>query len=80
MIRTYIVQAKYDSEASVWVATSEDIPGLVTEADTMENLMKKLDCVIPDILEASGELEDASNVPFELVARASAIAHYRKVA
>jgi predicted RNase H-like HicB family nuclease len=29
------VDAHWDSEAGVWVAESEDIPGLVTEAESM---------------------------------------------
>lgn len=35
---TYKVEAFWDSEAEVWVATSEDVPGLVTEASTIEVL------------------------------------------
>lgn len=34
------IQAFWDSEAQVWVATSEDVPGLVTEASTL-NLLHK---------------------------------------
>jgi predicted RNase H-like HicB family nuclease len=36
------VQAFWDAEARVWVATSDDLPGLVTEADTAEQLSEKL--------------------------------------
>ena len=32
------IKAFWDSEAKVWVAQSSDVPGLVTEADTMEQL------------------------------------------
>jgi hypothetical protein len=44
------VQVDWDSEAGVWVATSEDVPGLVTEADTIEALMEKLQAVVPELL------------------------------
>ena len=30
------VRAEWDDEASVWVATSEDVPGLATEEETIE--------------------------------------------
>ena len=30
--RPLLVTAEWDDEAKVWVATSEDVPGLVTEA------------------------------------------------
>lgn len=47
------VQAFWDSEASVWVATSEDVPGLVTEASTIEVLTQKLREMIPELIYCS---------------------------
>lgn len=38
-----------DSDAGVWIATSEDIPGLVTEAPTLAALGAKLDSIIPEL-------------------------------
>jgi predicted RNase H-like HicB family nuclease len=46
----YHVQADWDPEAEVWVATSEDVPGLATEADTIEALMEKLQALVPELL------------------------------
>ena len=43
--------AEWDGEAGVWVATSEDVPGLVTEAETVEALMEKLRVLVPELLE-----------------------------
>jgi predicted RNase H-like HicB family nuclease len=34
--RAYVVTAIWDDEAKVWVAESDDVPGLVTEAPTLE--------------------------------------------
>jgi Domain of unknown function (DUF1902) len=31
--RAYVVNATYDDEAEVWVAVSDDVSGLVTEAE-----------------------------------------------
>lgn len=50
----YEVHAFWDEEASVWVAESEDVKGLVTEADTFEELREKLQRIIPELLEANG--------------------------
>jgi predicted RNase H-like HicB family nuclease len=50
---TYHVQADWDPEAGVWVTTSEDVPGLATEADTIEALTEKLRVVVPELLEAN---------------------------
>jgi hypothetical protein len=46
----YQVDAFWDADAAVWVATSEDVPGLATEADTIETLTQKLHQMIPDLL------------------------------
>jgi len=56
---TYHVQADWDPEAGVWVATSEDVPGLATEADTIEALMQKLRVIVPELLEANQVLPSA---------------------
>jgi Domain of unknown function (DUF1902) len=45
----YQVSAFWDADAAVWVATSEDVLGLATEADTIEALSQKLR-MIPDLL------------------------------
>lgn len=45
------VHAFWDDEAGVWVAQSEQIPGLVTEAETVEELSAKLERLIPELLE-----------------------------
>jgi len=45
------VEAFWDTEANVWVATSNDLPGLVTEADTTEKLLKKLKVIIPELIQ-----------------------------
>ncbi|MCC5625507.1 DUF1902 domain-containing protein [Nostoc sp. CHAB 5715] len=45
-----MVYAFWDTDAEVWVATSENVPGLVTEASTIESLTQKLREVIPELL------------------------------
>ena len=51
---SYVVRATWDDEAKVWVAVSDDVPGLVAEAPSMEKLIKKLRVLIPEMLEANG--------------------------
>lgn len=68
-MREIHVKADWDAEAKVWVATSDDLPGLVTEAPTVEALCRKLTVMIPDLLEANGELDkDVREIPFYLIA------------
>lgn len=45
------VNAGWDAEAAVWVATSEDVPGLVAEAATIEELLQDLRALVPELLE-----------------------------
>jgi len=50
----YVVHATWDDEAKVWVAQSEDVPGLVTEAENLDALMEKLRVMVPELLELNG--------------------------
>ena len=44
------VNAFWDDEAGMWVAESDDVPGLVAEAATVEELSIKLESLIPELL------------------------------
>ena len=68
MRRVYNVHARWDSEGGVWVAESEDVPGLVAEAESPNTLAKKLRVLIPELLELNGALE-AGGEPVEFVVR-----------
>lgn len=46
----YEVKAQWDAEAKVWVASSDDIPGLNTEADTFEALVEKVLAIVPELI------------------------------
>lgn len=45
------IKAVWDGEAQVWVVESEDVPGLITEADSEARLIEKLSVLIPELLE-----------------------------
>jgi hypothetical protein len=66
--KIYKIQADWDAEADVRVATSDDAPGLATEASTLERLTRKLRKMIPELLLANKALpsEAAGTVRFEL--------------
>ncbi len=69
MARPIVVHADWDPDAHVWVATTRDLRGLVTEADTIEALRAKLPGMIRDLLEEY-EISDPP-ASIEIVARAS---------
>ena len=51
MKQEYTVNFIKDNEAGVWVATSEDVPGLVLESESMDTLMERVSYAIPELLE-----------------------------
>lgn len=65
------VTALWDGEAQVWVASSTELPGLVTEAEGLDSLRAKIDDLVPELLEASGQI-----VPGEITIEI--IAPYRR--
>lgn len=52
-IMEYTVNIAWDDEVNVWIATSEDIPGLVLESGSYDALIERLKIAIPEILEAN---------------------------
>jgi hypothetical protein len=54
MKRDITIQARWDGEASVWIATSPDVAGLVVEADTWPAMIEEVRIVLPDLLEITG--------------------------
>ncbi len=68
MEKPYIVHAEWDAQASVWVVAASDVPGLATEAPTVEALLAKLEVLIPELLAVNG-VSMSEPAPFELLAR-----------
>lgn len=46
-----VVNLTWDPEASVWVATSDDIPGLVLESGSFDALLERVRFAVPELLE-----------------------------
>ncbi len=68
------IRAEWAEVARVWVATSDDVPGLATEENNLEKLIGKLKVMIPELLDAN-EAKGEQEVPFELLTRRFEIAH-----
>lgn len=58
----YNIKAEWDGEAGVWVASSDDVPGFATGADTFEDLIEKLRVVVPELLEENGLLAAGARI------------------
>lgn len=65
MNREITIQARWDGEASVWLATSSDVPGLVVEAETWPAMIEEVRVVLPELLEVSGERGDKLSLTFK---------------
>jgi hypothetical protein len=50
MQNRFNVQVTWDAEAKMWVADSDDIPGLAAEGADEKSLMEKLTGLIPELL------------------------------
>lgn len=79
MDKPYLVRADWDADAGVWLATSDDVPGLVTEDATVEAPDAKLKSLVPELLEANGCLPTCGlpadgQVVIELLARCVSVA------
>jgi len=81
MMKDIHVTAFWDSEAEVWVATSDDVPGLVTEAVDADELIGKLRAMIPELLEANGLLDHdkAVDIPMHISSKRTETITYRPV-
>ena len=64
MTRSLTIDARFDPEAGVWLATSADLPGLVVEADTWPAMIDEVRLVIPDLLELAGQSADKLSLTF----------------
>ncbi|NHT75057.1 DUF1902 domain-containing protein [Rhizobiaceae bacterium CRRU44] len=63
-----LVRALWDDEASVWVATSSDIDGLVVEAGSVEELEVKVLSAVADLVELNGSPSELPEIPVHIMA------------
>ncbi len=66
--KPYFIRAEWDDEARVWVASSDDVPGLATEEETLEGLIARLEVMMPELL-AANNADDAVAASFEVFSR-----------
>ena len=57
-MKKLLVTAQWDDEAKVWVATSDDILGLITEAPSLDELLDRVLAVAPELLDDNAHLVD----------------------
>lgn len=61
MDNVFTVEARWYED--MWVATSDDIPGLAVEARNLNELCDLLKVIIPELLEEDSHLIEQKNLP-----------------
>ena len=55
--KNYNIDYQWDEEAKVWIVTSEDVPGLVLESDSRDDLTGTVRDVVLELVKLNGSLE-----------------------
>ncbi|MGQ0484414.1 MAG: DUF1902 domain-containing protein [Hyphomicrobiales bacterium] len=67
----YRITVDFDAEAGVWYVCDSTLPGLRTEAESLDALVGKLRDLVPDLLaaidEPGGTADAAGEIPFEVI-------------
>jgi predicted RNase H-like HicB family nuclease len=68
--KAFRINASWDAEAGVWIATSEDIQGLCAQADTFDELCEVVTELAPELLVANGQLDASKpgDIPLDFLA------------
>lgn len=64
MNRSITIAARWDGEAAVWIATSNDVPGLVVEAEHWDDMISEVRLAFPELLGLSGESDTQVSLTF----------------
>ena len=66
----YTIIFSWDDEASVWIAESQELPGLILESGSFDALVERVKIAVPDLL----ELDKKDHVQVKLHLKAERLA------
>jgi hypothetical protein len=69
MSREIAIDAAWEEDAHVWLATSHDAPGLVVEADSWDRMISEVRLALPDLLALNGAPTDDVEFTFRAETR-----------
>lgn len=49
-----LIKLTWDPDAAVWIAESDDVPGLVLESGSFDALIERVRFTVPELLELNG--------------------------
>ena len=59
-----IINVTWDSDAAVYIATSENVPGLVLESGSFDALIEKVRVAVPEILQLNNNKAEVIDLTF----------------
>lgn len=65
--RVFYIKAEWDADAGVWTATQSDVPGLVAEAATPQELIDLIGGLVPELLTLNGFAGVADDVSYSIL-------------
>lgn len=60
----YVVKFVWDDDANVWIATSNDIPGLILESESFDALLERVRFAVPELLSLNGISDSPLSLEF----------------
>jgi hypothetical protein len=60
----YIINLSWDNEAAVWIATSQNIPGLILESGSLDALIERVRFAAPELLALNGLKNETLSIFF----------------
>jgi hypothetical protein len=63
MTQPLTIRCAYDPEAKVWYVAETDVPGLATEAASMDALEQRIQAVVPELLQLNAHLLKDGTTP-----------------
>lgn len=61
----YVINFTWDEESKVWIATSNDIPGLVLESGSFDALLERTRFAVPELLELNSDTAAPLSLTFK---------------
>lgn len=61
----YLINFTWDDEAGVWIATSNDIPGLVMESGSFDALLERTRFAVPELLKLNTDTSLSLSLTFK---------------
>ena len=60
----YIINLTWDEDENVWIAQSDDVPGLVLESGSFDALLERVRFAVPELLDLNTKSSPAPYLTF----------------